>query len=263
MNANSDHILSLMYHDVVESGDLASSGFSGGDADRYKLEAKAFSRQLAIIQDCGMRAGTIEQALSEPLLSLVLTFDDGGVGALDAADCMEKFGYIGYFFVTTQRIGQSRFLSSSQMRDLSNRGHVIGSHSASHPQRMASLPADTISAEWQQSLDTLQDSLGSSVDVASVPGGYYSPQLGELAFKCGIQTLFTSEPERRVHKSNGLTTLGRYTVLNSTGDDGIKSLVTGSRFSRQKQYLNWNARKMLKRAAGPWYDTVRRRILSR
>ena len=81
--------------------------------------------------------GSLEAQALDPS-SWLITFDDGGVSALQTtADLLEKYGWRGVFFVTTDRIGTPTFLNADHVRELHRRGHVIGSHSCSHPERMS------------------------------------------------------------------------------------------------------------------------------
>src|SRR5437868_6272319 len=109
---------SIMYHDVVENGDFASSGFPGEGAHVYKLRREDFERHLDAIAQTGL-GGDVH-----------LTFDDGGVSFHDPiAGLLEAHNWRGYFFITTDRVGTSAFLDAAQIRDLHRRGHIIGSHS--------------------------------------------------------------------------------------------------------------------------------------
>jgi peptidoglycan/xylan/chitin deacetylase (PgdA/CDA1 family) len=129
--------LSIMYHDVVENGDYAASGFPGEGSDIYKLDRKEFARQLEAIRAAG--GGEV-----------LLTFDDGGASAYDpVAGMLEQYGWRGYFFITTDCIGLPGFLNAKQIQKLDRRGHVIGSHSCSHPTRMAREPWERLVAEWE------------------------------------------------------------------------------------------------------------------
>src|SRR4051812_23698238 len=153
---------SIMYHDVVENGDFESSGFPGEGAHVYKLRRQDFERHL----------DAIAAATKDPVL---LTFDDGGVSFhTPIASLLEQRGWRGHFFVTTDRIGTPGFLTEQQLRDLHARGHVIGSHSCSHPTRMAALTRSDLDGEWRQSVARLSQILSSEITTASVPGGYYS-----------------------------------------------------------------------------------------
>ncbi len=143
--------LSLMYHDVVEPGCFAASGFPGEGAHRYKLEREAFRRHLEAIRASkgASHVGSIERAAPWGGRPVFLTFDDGGASAHDCiAAMLEELGWRGHFFITTGRIGSPGFVDKAQIRDLQRRGHMIGSHSHTHPTRMAYVPWEQMQDEW-------------------------------------------------------------------------------------------------------------------
>jgi peptidoglycan/xylan/chitin deacetylase (PgdA/CDA1 family) len=125
------------------------------------------------------------------------------------AGMLEEYAWRGYFFVTTDGIGRPGFLNDRQIRELDKRGHVIGSHSCSHPERMSRGPWERLLAEWKASTERPASSVSHAVKVASVPGGYYSRRVAETAAAAGIETLFTSEPKADVRTVNGCRVLGR------------------------------------------------------
>jgi peptidoglycan/xylan/chitin deacetylase (PgdA/CDA1 family) len=243
--------LSIMYHDVVENGNYAASGFPGEGADIYKLGRKEFARQLEAIRAAG--GGEV-----------LLTFDDGGVSAYDPiAGMLEQYGWRGYFFITTDWIGRPGFLNAEQIRELDQRGHVIGSHSCSHPTRMAREPWERLVAEWKGSTDRLATIIGHRVTVASVPGGYYSRRVAMAAAEAGIETLFTSEPTAAMHTVNGCRVLGRYVIMQGMGPEWAAGFATGKLVPRLRQALLWNAKRAAKAVGGGAYLRVREAILRR
>ena len=240
-----------MYHDVVENDNYAASGFPDDGADIYKLDRKEFARQLEAIRDAG--GGLV-----------LLTFDDGGVSAYDpVAGMLEQYGWRGYFFITTDWIGLPGFLHPEQIRELDQRGHIIGSHSCSHPTRMAREPRERLVAEWKGSTEQLAAIVGHRVTVASVPGGYYSRKVAEAAAEAGIQTLFTSEPTAAVHTVNGCRVLGRYVMMQGMGPEWAAGFATGKLGPRLRQALLWNAKRAAKALGGGAYLRVREAILRR
>src|SRR5437588_4291094 len=136
---------SIMYHDVVENGDFRSSGFPGESSNGYKLRREDFKRHLDAI-GAAIPTGAVSTISQYPDPSglregsVFLTFDDGGASFHSPiAGMLEDLGWRGHFFITTDRLGQQAFLTAAQVSDLRRRGHVIGSHSCSHPTRMAAL----------------------------------------------------------------------------------------------------------------------------
>jgi peptidoglycan/xylan/chitin deacetylase (PgdA/CDA1 family) len=195
--------------------------------------------------------------------SWMLTFDDGGVSALEpTADLLEEHSWRGLFFVTTERIGTPTFLSADAVRELHRRGHVIGSHSCSHPERMSCCGPEQLLDEWRRSRDELEEILGEPVCRASVPGGYYSRAVAEAAAAAGYTLLFNSEPTTGVVSVGGCRVVGRYTVYRGTSARAAARLLTG-RLARWRQALLWNAKKVAKALGGRACLALRRGLLAR
>jgi len=258
--------LAIMYHDVVAGGDFDSSGFPGEGANVYKLRREDFELHLDAIA-AAVPAGTIatispEQHAVKP--EVYLTFDDGGVTAATViAGALEKRGWRGHFFVTTSRIGQPGFLDDQQIRELYLAGHVIGSHSHTHPTRMAALSRGQLNDEWERSIGILSDILRVDVTVASVPGGYYSEQVGEAAGAAGIQALFTSEPTTRVGVLPKCLIIGRYVIQRGMSPDWSAGFAASKAAYRWRQSLLWAAKKLAKRIGGTKYLEVRQKMLEK
>ena len=257
--------LALLYHDVVERGQFASSGFQGRDADRYKLVADEFAEHLRAIARVGRRVGIASDLSDEATDSeslLMFTFDDGGVSAhAQTAARLEELGWRGHFFVTTGRIGSPGFLSRDQIRELRRRGHVIGSHSVSHPARMSACGWPELVEEWRTSTQTLAEILGEDVSTASVPGGYFSRRVATAAADAGIKILFTSEPVIRCHRLNQCLVVGRFCLQRGDSAESVARVVSGDWPPRLRSWLSWNARKVAKRIGGGLYVKTRLALL--
>ncbi len=259
--------IALGYHDVIGAGSPPdASGFPGPTAARYKLDAEEFGRHLSAIAEVHAPvladARTLGAKSSGPI-PLILTFDDGGAGALAAADLLGRYGWGGHFLITVGRIGTNGFLDKEGVRELRRRGHVVGSHSCTHPERMSVLTPEVQREEWTKSVLILSDLLGEQVDVASVPGGYYSSAVARTASASGIRTLFTSEPTSRLHDVDGCLVIGRYSVLRGMAPSVVAAIASGGISPRLGQVLLWNAKKTAKVLGGESYLKVRRLIVSR
>ena len=189
--------LAVMYHDVFDERGPDATGMPGPAAARYKLDRAAFASHVRALAAARTRLNDVtrlcEHAASDP--PVALTFDDGGVSAHTLiADVLEEASWRGHFLVTAGWVGRPTFLSPAQIRDLRRRGHVVGSHSYSHPTRMSSCTPDAVRREWTDSVKLLSDILGEPVRVASVPGGYYARHVAEPLAEIGVTSLFTSEP---------------------------------------------------------------------
>ena len=133
----------------------------------------------------------------EHLPAVALTFDDGGASATEIALGLERHGWRGHFFATTSRIGSPGFLEKEELVELARRGHVIGSHSHTHPTYMGRLDQRSIDREWTASRALLAEILGEAPEIASVPGGFVTPVVIDSAYRAGYRILLTSEPRSR------------------------------------------------------------------
>jgi peptidoglycan/xylan/chitin deacetylase (PgdA/CDA1 family) len=253
--------ISLLYHDVLpaEAGSHTASGFDGEDAAIYKLRLDAFTAHLNVIKNApypvlsntaGAMSGT----------GIFLTFDDGGKSAYSViAPLLEQYQWRGLFFITTGFIGEPGFLTADEILALHQKGHVIGSHSASHPARFSKLSFEEMKQEWQKSCLTLTKITGEPVTYASVPGGYYSKKVAEAAFSQGIKVLFNSEPLLKpLSYKNGLV-LGRLNIQRNTSSAYIKRLVQGDSFLIFKQSFLWNLKKIFKVLGGRLWIAFRKK----
>lgn len=258
-------LTTLIYHDVLADGGSDDSGFGGADALSYKLTETQFHRHLDLIASAlGVDAPfCIPDAAAATTTggAVVLTFDDGGASApTRILRALGKRGWRAHFFVTTDFIGRGGFVTPEGLRELHAAGHVVGSHSASHPTRMSHLAPEAMRREWRDSRARLEDLLSAPVTAASVPGGYYSRTVATAAAEAGIRVLFTSEPRRSVFTVDGMAVVGRFSVTRRTPDGEIVSLASGRDGAALRQRLAWGAKKVAKRLGGETWLAVRRKL---
>jgi peptidoglycan/xylan/chitin deacetylase (PgdA/CDA1 family) len=241
--------IALLYHDVVGADECYSSGFTGADAAIYKLDCQTFRDHL--------------DAIAIANRNVSLTFDDGGVSAYSQiADELEERGWRGYFFIATNWIGKTGFLNSLQIRELRLRGHIIGTHSCSHPSRISRYTLGDIIHEWSRSSAVLSDILGEHIVTASVPGGYYSEKVAAAAAMAGLQTLFTSEPTTHTDLVEGCLIKGRFMIQRDTSARTAAAIARGAILPQFQQLVWWNSKKVLKAVGGRTWLSFRKRVLA-
>jgi peptidoglycan/xylan/chitin deacetylase (PgdA/CDA1 family) len=250
----------LTYHDVVSVAGREEAGFRGPLAARYKLTSEAFEAHLDALAATGLRVGTYDANGSPP--QLLISFDDGGASAPLAAAALERRGWRGQFFVTTGRLQTPGFLSNDAVCELASRGHVIGSHSHTHPTYMGRLTRTELDDEWSRSRAVIAELLGAPPRTASVPGGYLSRTVIEAAAAAGYELLFTSEPTARVvHRE--LAVRGRYTIWSTTPVHVAAAYARGKPGACGRLWLEWNAKKLAKSVSPAGYQRLRRVRASR
>ncbi len=248
--------VALIYHDVVASDERDSIGMPGPVAARYKLEPEAFRAHLEAVAATGVPVVRIEDERVGP--GAAFTFDDGGSSSLLIAELLEEHGWRGHFFVTTGFVGRRGFLAEDGVRELAARGHVVGSHSATHPQYMGRLSRGELDREWGDSRAELERILGSPPAVAAIPGGYFSRTVAESAAAAGYRLLMTSDPSARVRSVGGVACLGRFTVWASTPPRTAAAYVGGSRRAQSRLWAEWKLKQLAKRATPSAYRALQR-----
>lgn len=238
-------IAGLMYHEVTD--DPKSSGFQRAAALPYTLTRAAFGRHLDAIAGGALvpqLVTDIDLAQNGRGRHLVLTFDDGGASAMYAAEALGRRGWKGHFFIVTGRIGERTFLKGSDIKELRAAGHLIGSHSHTHPDIFRGLTRGMMTTEWKVSCAILEALLGEPCTAASVPGGDISRTVLESVGDAGIRYLFTSEPQLRPQRVGATWVLGRLILKAGLSAATIKELVAFRGWQRVQlvRRLGWLAR---------------------
>ena len=198
------------YHDVVTDASEAT-GFQRLGARPYKRRRDVFARDLDGIAR-GRHAPELvtELDLTHPGRHVLLTFDDGGRSAVYIGDALAARGWKGHFFIVTGLIATRAFMTAPEIRYLRSCGHVVGSHSETHPDIFPEQPFERMVEEWRVSRDKLAQLLGEPCVTASVPGGDISPAVLTSAGASGVTYLFTSEPTLEPRQVDGCWILGRF-----------------------------------------------------
>jgi peptidoglycan/xylan/chitin deacetylase (PgdA/CDA1 family) len=245
----------LLYHDVADPGRRDEFGFPGPAAARYKLEPAAFEAHLDAIAATGVRVGLIGD---DPAPGAAITFDDGGASALPVADALERRGWRGHFLVVSGRVGTPGFLDADGVRELSARGHAVGSHSHTHPAQMNALPPAQLLAEWEESRDVLGEILGARPATAGVPGGSVSAAVLDAAATAGYQLLMTSTPLARPRRIGALTVIGRYGIWGATPPGRAAAYARGALAPRLRLRAGHEVKRAARRASPKLYGAARR-----
>jgi peptidoglycan/xylan/chitin deacetylase (PgdA/CDA1 family) len=235
-------VAGLMYHEVTD--DPTTSGFQRPGALPYTMTTAAFSRHMDAIA-----GGPLKPELVSELdlcgngrhRHVLLTFDDGGASAMHVADELARRGWKAHFFIITGRIGERTFLKPADIRTLRSAGHVVGTHSHTHPDIFRSLPRELMRTEWRVSRAILEALLGEPCTTASVPGGDISRVVLESAAEGGIRHLFTSEPLLRPERIGDTWVFGRVILKAGVSATTIRQLVA---------FRGWQRVQLLRRLGG-------------
>lgn len=120
----------LCYHHIVE----------GKPKNEYEVSITNFKQQMKALADSGYQTVLPEQyyhylAFGTPLPEkpVMITYDDTDEEQFTIAKPeMDQYGFKGVYFIMTISIGRPRYMTKEQIKQLSNEGHAIGSHTWDH-----------------------------------------------------------------------------------------------------------------------------------
>jgi peptidoglycan/xylan/chitin deacetylase (PgdA/CDA1 family) len=188
----------LMYHEL-ETADRQLCDDSPGYR-RYVVSASEFWEHLVRLQTDGLRALNVSEALKSLSTSaryeqpgVCLTFDDGCASDLHvAAPLLSENNCNATFYVTVNHLGKRGYLTRSELRELSDLGFEIGSHSMTH-RHLNDLSRDEIQIELNESKTKLEEIIGQAVRHFSCPGGRVNAVVTEAALRAGYESVATSQ----------------------------------------------------------------------
>jgi len=228
------------YHEITDVP--SATGFQRPGARPYTLTPRAFDdhlTQIAASDARPMRVTDID--FTRPGRFLVLSFDDGGKSAVHAGDALLRRGWTGHFFIVSSLIGQRTFATASDIRYLASCGHVVGTHSHTHPDIFPDLTPERMLEEWRTSSAAISEIVGAPCLAASVPGGDISRPVLESAARAGMRYLFTSEPWLSPRAIDECHVLGRFSPKVGISSDRIRELA---------QFRGWTSALVVRRLKG-------------
>lgn len=169
----SARILNLTFHGI---GDLLRP-LEDGEASVW-LSEKRF-------------AEFVEAARNRP--EVKITFDDGNASDIRCAmPLLVRYGMKATFFVIAARVGQTGFLSSSDLIEMKRCGMEIGSHGMVHkPWRK--LDVEATKDEIYLAKARIEDLLGCEIHEAACPFGVYDRRSIAALKNAGFKTVYTSD----------------------------------------------------------------------
>jgi len=125
----------LCYHQIREWKATDSK-----TAQNYIVPVQTFRNQIKMLADSGYHTILPDQLYAYlttgaalPSKPIMLTFDDTDLEQFTVAKPeMDKYGFKGMFFVMTVSLGRPRYMTKEQVKELSDAGHAIASHTWDH-----------------------------------------------------------------------------------------------------------------------------------
>ena len=162
------------------------------------VQIAAFKEHIKMLADSGYHSILPDQLYNYlttgaalPAKPIMFTFDDTDLDQFTiAAPELKKYGFKGVYFIMTVSIGRPNYMSKAQIKQLSDEGNVIGSHTWDHHQFTKLTGKD-----WEIQLDKptkkLEEITGKPVKYFAYPFGLWNvqglPELHKRGFKAAFQ----------------------------------------------------------------------------
>lgn len=236
----------LMFHDVVNE-QVIESGFTTIGARQYRITEENFEKFVTLaLKVCS---------------NVIFTFDDGGGSFSEViAPILEKYNSKGVFFISTNYINTDGFLNEQQIKSLHSHGHIIASHSHTHPRDISKLDYKDIVNEWSRSKEILQNIIGEEINAASIPGGAVSKKVIQALMESGYTNIYTSEPTTKVLHCDSVNIYGRFAITSASTLSHLKKILTDDKF-RLSLLRKYKLLRVCKSMLGANYNKLKQIVL--
>ena len=112
-----------------------------------------------------------------PSKPIVLTFDDTDLDQFTiAAPTLKQYGFKGVFFIMTVSLGRKNYMNKEQVKQLSDMGHIIGSHTWDHHNVKKYQGEDWVT-QIEKPTKLLKEITGKEIKYFAYPFGLWSSQI--------------------------------------------------------------------------------------
>lgn len=172
-------------------------------AKDYIVPEADFKAQLKMLADSGYNTILPDQLMAYlnygaelPEKPIMLTFDDTDLDQYTvAAPEMKKYGFKGVFFIMTVSLGRPGYMSRAQVKELSDAGHVIGSHTWDH-QNVKKYQGDDWVTQIEKPTKTIKEITGKDVRYFAYPFGLWNKEAIPELQKRGFDAAFILAEKR-------------------------------------------------------------------
>jgi len=182
----------LCYHAIreIQKGD-------GPDQKAYSVSPENFALQMKALHDNGYTTVTPDElhdfyTSKKPLPEkpIVITFDDGRKDhfTIGAAE-LDKYGFKGVFYIMTVSLGRKNYMTRDDVKALSAKGHIIGSHTWDH-HRVTGYQGDDWELQIKKPKRQLEELTQKQVTSFAYPNGVWNAAAADSLKANGFTTAF-------------------------------------------------------------------------
>jgi peptidoglycan/xylan/chitin deacetylase (PgdA/CDA1 family) len=188
----------LCYHQIRDW--KATDSKSSKD---YIIPVGTFKEHIKMLADSGYHTilpdeyyAYLNTGAKLPEKPIMLTFDDTEANQyLVAAPTLKKYGFKGVYFVMTVSLGRPNYMTKAQVKELSEAGNVIGSHTWDHHNVKKYAGKD-----WETQVDkptkTLEEITGKKIEHFAYPFGLWNAQAFPELKKRGMKSAYSLAEKR-------------------------------------------------------------------
>src|SRR3569833_2673903 len=181
------------------------------NAKDYIIPVQSFKDHIKMLADSGYHTILPDQLYAyltkgAPLPSkpIMLTFDDTDEDQFTIARPeLKKYGFKGVYFIMTESLGRPHYMTREQVKQLSDEGNVIGSHTWDHHRvdkykHDPNPKKDDWTVQITKPTQKLEEITGKKIDYFAFPFGvwkpYTLPELSKYHFKIAFQLADKRDP---------------------------------------------------------------------
>lgn len=199
----------------------------------YIVPPAVFHEQMKTLADSGYKTILPDELFNYlaagkpvPEKSVMLTFDDTDLEQFTVAvPEMKQHDFKGVFFIMTVSLGRPRYMSKEQVKELSDEGNIIGSHTWDH-HNVKKYVADDWITQIEKPSKQLATITGKPVNYFAYPFGLWNPQAIPELKKRGFRAAFQLSEKR--DESDPLYTIRRIIVPGSWSGEAMMARMKGS-----------------------------------
>jgi len=163
----------------------------------YIVPVATFREQMKSLSDSGYHTilpdelyDYLAKGKTLPAKPIILTFDDTRIDQYDLAlPELKKYGYKGVYFIMTVSLGRPGYMSTEQVKQLSDEGNTIGSHTWDHHNVKQYEGNDWIT-QIEKPSQQLQKITGKPIDYFAYPFGLWNKEAIVQLKKHGFKSVF-------------------------------------------------------------------------
>jgi peptidoglycan/xylan/chitin deacetylase (PgdA/CDA1 family) len=197
-------------------------------AKDYIVPVNTFRQQIKMLADSGYHTILPDQlydyltkGTALPSKPVMLSFDDTDLDQYTIAlPEMKKYGFRGVFFIMTVSLGRPGYMSREQVKQLSDEGNVIGSHTWDHS-NVKKYAGKDWSIQVEKPSHQLEAITGKPIQYFAYPFGLWNeaaiPELKKYGFKAVFQLSEKRDPREPLYTVRRMIVPGSWSpqVLHS------------------------------------------------